>query len=336
MIKSKKIIVPCALLAAVIFIQMCLSIYTYMFFDIEKYMISKRFGDDIAKHAAAKNAGTIKYCDNYVMLHGGMPQSSLHTIGYYRVDDGRLYSVGGQLCWGFSKWRIIDFRKYLFSEYETPLTCEVPPKDLICSENCSSFECAIRYNETNSIKSLIELGQDPNEITQYMGKISVLMYAIEKRNYEITEILIKNGANTNLKNKAGKTALHELAEGVRRDAIFFKTFSLLIENGANINAQANNGSTPLYVLMNWTRGKPDEIRALKMFLDNGANPNIKIIRGDNVLSRYLSMGSPKRDVVQIFLDYNADPFMKNNKGTTPYDIAKERLLEGIVQLFEQI
>lgn len=335
MFKNRTIFALKILFVAVIFVQLVFSIYYYMFFDIKKHIISQKFRGDIAKHTTAQNSGAIKYCNNYVMIHRGVSQSTLHTIDYYRVYDGRLYSTSGHMCsLYFKPWYVRILGRDIFNQDEIPLTCETPPKDIVCPENCPSLECAVGYNEINSVKRLLELGQDPNEKTQHMNSISMLMYAIERRNYEIAEILIQKRANANFQNKSGKAALHELAESISRDSAFFKTFTLLMKNGADINIKDNNGGTPLHFSMNWTRTEPDEIRALKMFLENGANPNIKTIDGDTVLGWYLSMGSPSKKIVQILLDYNADPFIKNNEGKTPYDIAKERSLEDIVQLLK--
>jgi len=322
-----------------IFILLGISYFAYdtyrrQNFDIEKYIISKKFNGDPEKHAAAKNSGSIKYCDNYVMIHGGVPQSSLHTISYYRVSDGRLYSVSGQLCFGFNKWQITIFGRDIFTGYEKPLTCETPPRDMICSENCPSLKCAIRYGEVNSAKKLIEQGDNPNAITDYMGGQSLLMQAIQKRNPEIAKILVEHGADVNYKNKNGMTALHKLSTSVHKDQMFRDLFSLLMKSNANINAQNQLGYTPLHLLMNWTRSETDHVKIFEDYLKNGADPNIQNNKGDTVLNLYLKMHRPDKRLIKMIIDFGVNPNIKNADGKSASDIAQERSFKEIVKLLD--
>lgn len=340
MFRSKLLTVILVFFALVSLLRFGVSLYfTGLFFDIEKYIIEKEFKGDVQRHQEALNAGSIKYCDNYVFLHGGIPASTLQYTKYYRVSDGVLYSEFGteQICTATFKWDVFLLGRNIFSKskYETPLTCSTP-KDLHCSENCPGLQCAVRYNEVSSVNRLIAQGQDPNSLIWGAGQVSILMYAVYQRNYDIAEILIENGADVNFHDKEGRTALYELTVSVPPDQMFPELFRLLIESGTEINATDNGGQTPLFWLLNRIDGfRSDGISELKMFLENGADPNIQDINGDTAFVFYLHRLLPKKETVRVLLNFHADPFIINNEGKSAYDIAKERALEDIVQLFEE-
>ena len=70
---------------------------------------------------------------------------------------------------------------------------------------------AARNGHTQVVRMLIEKGADPN-IQDIIGW-TALMKAAHKGNVEIAQILINNGADLNLKNIDGHTALY-IAERV--------------------------------------------------------------------------------------------------------------------------
>jgi len=67
-----------------------------------------------------------------------------------------------------------------------------------------------------------------------------LIAAALNNHVHIVEILIKNGANINLTNRNGNTALHLAATYGRADVI-----RLLLTNGADINITSHSNKTPL-------------------------------------------------------------------------------------------
>ena len=55
------------------------------------------------------------------------------------------------------------------------------------------------------------------------------------------EVLLKNGADVNAKNKDGDTPLHHAARNSN-----YNTVEVLLKNGADVNAKNKNGDTPLH------------------------------------------------------------------------------------------
>lgn len=106
---------------------------------------------------------------------------------------------------------------------------------------------------------------EANMNAKIFGK-PVLHYAVNKGFVESTVALIDNGANPNLTDKLGNTALHRASYLKDKN----KMIRALVEGGADINVQNNLGMSPIYALSalnNW-----EEIEFL---IDNGADINIE-------------------------------------------------------------
>ena len=69
-----------------------------------------------------------------------------------------------------------------------------------------------------------------------IGEKTPLHYSVEKNNYEMTGLLLENGANTVLGDKRGLTALHYAARFGFREIV-----KLLLTHGADINLRDGNG-----------------------------------------------------------------------------------------------
>ena len=81
----------------------------------------------------------------------------------------------------------------------------------------------------------------------------------------LLEVLFSVGADPNIKNKEGNTALHEATLGEDEEVAL-----LLIQSGADVNASNNEGVTPLCFASGM--GLPRVVSAL---LERGANPNVR-------------------------------------------------------------
>lgn len=99
--------------------------------------------------------------------------------------------------------------------------------------------------------------------------------------YDLTNFLLKNGANPNSLNDQQQSALMKASQSG-----FLKIMKLLIDNGANVNARDTvKGRTPLHWAQRMREGgrlkRGDQMtkeRALdvaKLLIQHGANPNIK-------------------------------------------------------------
>lgn len=123
---------------------------------------------------------------------------------------------------------------------------------------------AIRNNDIDSLKSIIETTPDAVHLSDQRGS-NPLLLASYFGHFEISEFLIANGADVNQRDLSGNTALM---------GVCFKgplaMAKLLINNGADVNALNNNGASALSFASNYGQ---EEIA--KLLLEAGANPSNK-------------------------------------------------------------
>ena len=105
---------------------------------------------------------------------------------------------------------------------------------------------AVKGNHAAIAKFLIENGANPNDIfiDEKCKAHNLLMDAIIVNNTEFATLLIEKGADLNLQNKDGKTAL---MYAVRKGDII--SLKLLIEKGPDLNLQDKDGKTLLMHVM---------------------------------------------------------------------------------------
>lgn len=205
---------------------------------------------------------------------------------------------------------------------------------------------AIRNRHVSTLKKLLELGIDPNDWTAYSplrdavvhGDIQMIRLLLnhganpnsknERENGStplvaaaargepidyppIIKLLLEKGADLDIKDNEGKTALWYAALYGEADCV--KT---LVENGADRNVMATDGTTAFYVITN-----PGHIVRLKILLDNGFDVNLRDGRGRTPLAYASDCG----DIVaaKLLLEHGADPENKDSDGLTPAQIARD-------------
>ncbi|MBO7191697.1 MAG: ankyrin repeat domain-containing protein [Elusimicrobiaceae bacterium] len=127
-------------------------------------------------------------------------------------------------------------------------------------------------------KILLQKGADPN-LTDPAG-LTALMYAcfvwtdiLYQVPLERIRLLLKAGAKPNMVNKDGETALSYAVHFIQRE-----TVPLLLEAGADPNIANSKGVTPLHIACDG--GKVEMVR---MLLEAGADPNLKDEEGHTPL-----------------------------------------------------
>src|SRR5580704_8223302 len=91
-----------------------------------------------------------------------------------------------------------------------------------------------------------------------------LMYAALYGDAAAVRLLLESGANPNIRNDAGATALMWAVEDQEKTR-------LLLEKGADANARSDDGRTPLMIASGQYGAGP----VVKLLLDHGANPSVK-------------------------------------------------------------
>ena len=104
-----------------------------------------------------------------------------------------------------------------------------------------SIHDAAADGSIEAVKEAIAAGVDVNAKDKGVYKGGAPLHPAAALGYKkISELLIANGANVNVKNKAGITPLHLAAISGQKTTIEF-----LISNGANLNLKDSNGETSL-------------------------------------------------------------------------------------------
>ena len=103
-----------------------------------------------------------------------------------------------------------------------------------------------------------------------MNGTTLLFRSVLNNNYNITEMLLENGANPNLQNCYGETSLHQAVENRSH-----KMINLLLDNKANPNIQQKDGETPMHIAC--VKG---DYKIVKLMLHYGANPRLKTYQNE--------------------------------------------------------
>ena len=168
-------------------------------------------------------------------------------------------------------------------------------------------------------------GADPNAHCYHLTRPLHIAAAVE--NIELVELLLKHGANVDIRDFNGNTALHhvlylyELRNIQEHDANCEvhvassnakSALDILLEKEADVNIANLSGETPLYRAA--SRELPDVVR--KMLEKYGGNPNT-----GNSLPLVASCLAGNEELVEMLLKHGADP----NMASTSYDPFSQKL-----------
>ena len=185
------------------------------------------------------------------------------------------------------------------------------------------------YIDVEKVNRWIETGGDVNAKVG-LGDVPLVQQAI-KKNVQIAQLLLDNGADANAKDNNGNTLLH-ITVGVRiptSTPLTLAQAQLLLDNGADVNTKDNNGNTPLHKVISRTdlsfRGAIAEL--IQLLLDNGADVNTKDNNGNTPLNMVISrtdLSGRTTELIQLLLDNGADVNTKDNNGNTPLNMVISR------------
>jgi ankyrin repeat protein len=148
----------------------------------------------------------------------------------------------------------------------------------------TSLEFAVRRNNTDAIRMLLEAKADPN----FPSQRPPLHLAAEYGTPETIQLLLKHGADINETDRDRITALHIAATYGKKDAA-----DALIKAGADVNIQQKgSGFTPLH-----TAAYYQNIPILSLLLEKGAKTDIVNNEGKTALD--VAKNMKRGAIVQI-------------------------------------
>lgn len=172
-------------------------------------------------------------------------------------------------------------------------------------EDINPLLCAVRRHQPNMpcVRILVEkLGVNPDEILDmaYGRKTSALLEAATGSSwwntYQLLPYLMEAGANLEVTDGEGQTALHVALTASTRSGIFAKeAATALIYGGANVHATTANGKSCLELV-----GRDAEL--LDLLLEHGATVTPE--------SLFAAVDANDAKVVEVLLSRGADPNLK--------------------------
>ncbi len=157
---------------------------------------------------------------------------------------------------------------------------------------------AIKNNDHKNTKTLLELGAEPN-VADKEGK-SALMYAAELGASNIVDILLAKGASIDAKDARDRTAIMHAAKNCHAELV-----ASLIKQGADYKNH--------FVMLHAAKSGCSKV--IEILLENNADPNSKGEGSETVLMLAAESGS--FNAVRLLLEKGADP---NIVHTTDYYI----------------
>ena len=164
------------------------------------------------------------------------------------------------------------------------------------------------------VSCLLNHGADIN--APMNGKYTALMMACRSQHVRLVKFLLQQGANVQVKDKDGKTALHFACELILTwKPASCDLLNCLTENGADINALRKDNRTPLMVASSC--GGVDQITFL---IKRGANVHLQDKNGDTALHHAARNMNNSLEIVCALTAAGASQ-MCNNQGLTPLLVA---------------
>jgi ankyrin repeat protein len=147
------------------------------------------------------------------------------------------------------------------AEWPDALAGETPVKP--ADPRATRAADALRAGDVATFKSLAAADPKVGSLRGPAGS-TPLMYAVLYGDVAATRLLLDGGADPNIRNDAGATALMWAVSDLEKTR-------LLLDRGANPNAKSDDGRTPLLIASGLFGGAP----VVKLLLDRGADINVK-------------------------------------------------------------
>ncbi|CAM79999.1 ankyrin repeat domain-containing protein [Orientia tsutsugamushi] len=152
---------------------------------------------------------------------------------------------------------------------------------------------------------------------------AALHTAVLYKRINIATFLLNSGADVNLKDGYGVTALHyAITRAYNANMVM-----LLLNSGADVNVPDNEGTTPLHCVITPTYSNIDRIELL---VSRGGDINVQRNNDRTVLHEAATCG--QKDIVEWLLARNANTLLRDNSGKIPAHFAAQYGYKDIMKL----
>lgn len=201
-----------------------------------------------------------------------------------------------------------------------------------------------------NLNSLDVRGDTPLMLAAYEGNTDFVVLLLEQTgldlkdalseatrhgHLEIVNLLLDSGADPNKDVRVWEPplfgAINESNTHRRNKETMVEIIKSLLKHGADINFQYRGGATPLM----WTISKPKEVVNVLL-----ADPNLNIDIQDNsgrtaLYKAAYAAYAPYFNVVKLLINAGADPFITDNQGKKPSEIASSPEVRKLLIRYEK-
>ncbi len=183
---------------------------------------------------------------------------------------------------------------------------------------------AIANGDINTVSNLINQVSNINSIKDEFGN-SPLHIAIKYHHLDIVKILINEGINLNEKDKYGKNALHlaiiySNAEENNTD-IVWEIIKKISYDDNIIFELTNNGKSPLHLAIEYQLYYITEL-LMKLEINRIDSADVDIKDNFGWTPLHYAVKTKNKEIIQLMLNYGANPYLTNNTGQTPFEFTK--------------
>jgi hemoglobin len=167
------------------------------------------------------------------------------------------------------------------------------------------------------------ISADPGLVHERFGGRTLLHAAAAAGDAETVELLLRSGADPNVRDAGGHTALYALGNGCRSGG--GPVVPILAQAGADVNADDGiKHCTPLHMAAR--RGNAEVASAL---LNCGARIDARDSAGDTPLRRAVNCDKP--EVARLLLELGADPDSHGSRRLTPRMAARSDAMKHLLR-----
>ena len=197
----------------------------------------------------------------------------------------------------------------------------VSPDHRLPSINGTPLMLAAFHQEKNIILLLLEHGA--NLDIQNKNGMSALTGACDNGRYSMAKLLLEKGANPNLQTIGGHTAL--ALSCIKRQKEMVK---LLLDFNADPNIPLFDGYTPLMLAC-----RNEDYKIVKLLLQAGVSVDTQNYDSSGITALHIATILNNTQLVSLLLNANADVNIQDSKGITPVFYACEHKNKEMVERF---
>ncbi|MBY0402265.1 MAG: ankyrin repeat domain-containing protein, partial [Cyanobacteria bacterium] len=164
--------------------------------------------------------------------------------------------------------------------------------------------------DASLLKVLLEHGADPNLRNNYGG--TALLTAVQRNSLELTMMLLEKGANPNISTAYGQSCLSAAVNNQHQEMV-----ELLLKNGADINLRPTAGHTPLFSAV-WKK----HLAMAEYLIAKGATVD-GISGREDYTPLWAASNMGHIPLMKLLLEKGANPNYAQSQGVTPLMAAAE-------------